>query len=109
MYIWRNRPKLFLKRCDTIDTTKTHQLPLQLPHSASPRLTCRVCYTLTKFFAISFSFGSRLGIHMWIYMHVRHVLLSYMNEYMILHHFRVAMHVLRTEYLCLYEFYILHV
>ena len=38
-----------------------------------------------------------------------HVYNSYMYAYMILYHFRVAMHVLCTMYLRYYGFYILHV
>ena len=45
---------------------------------------------------------------MWIYMNGIHVYNSYMYAYMILHHFRVAMHVLCTMYLRHYGFYILH-
>ena len=37
-----------------------------------------------------------------------HVYNSYMYAYMILYHFRVAMHVLCTMYLRYYGFYILH-
>ena len=84
-----------VKRCDTIDTTKTHQLPLQLYnfHTRPHRGSHAVCATHSPSL---FSLGLRLGIHMWIYMNGIHVYNSYMYAYMILYHFRVAMHVLRT-------------